>query len=356
MSAIRFREFSETSHAEILKLFEAAFGKPNDLSHWSWEYLEGPRKPLVVLVEADGMIAGHYAVLPRRIRAYDAEMEAGLVVDVMTHPSFGRRGIFSKAGLEAFRAGNAAGVELFIGFPNDAAIRGHLKVGWTELGSVRVYVRPISLSGVLKSSSKIAALTPAFLTRALGLAIVAVNKVAAGEPGQPGFEWSEASESPGLWHELAQLYSEHSRTLVACGVKDVNWLRWRLSEPTGTTHVLVKRDRASRGIAGALFLKIKVRDGIKTGAILDVVPGQNRRLACELQREAVRKCVQEGCELAIRFRSPHAGFPAPPVRLFFIPTPKKVRFIVRSTGDRPLPDSVTALANWHIELIDHDSF
>lgn len=356
MPDISYREFSEAGHSEILELFQAAFGKPSEYSHWRWEYLEGPRKPIVVLVEVEGKLAGHYAALPRRIKAGDRILETGLVVDVMTHPSFGRRGIFSKAGLEAFRVGHAAGIEMFTGFPNDAAIRGHLKVGWTELGSVRVCIRPLSLSGILKSVPPVSSLASGVLGRLLDVAMTAMNKIVIGGQRPVDFLWSTASQSAGLLDEVAQLHSEYAKELRVCGIMDADWLKWRLLEPQNPAHILTVRDRSSGRIRGALLLKIKMRDGVKTGAILEVISFRDGPSSSELQREAIRKCIDEGCELMIRFRSPHRGLRGPPIQLFFIPTPRKVRFIIRSTSHHPLPDLVNELDNWHLELIDHDSF
>jgi hypothetical protein len=355
MSDIRYRRFEPRDRDSVLRLFKDSFGKPKDVTQWEWEFLGGPKPAIIVVAEVEGRIVGHYAVLPRRILVGHEVVESGLVVDVMTHPDFGKRGIFVNSGLEAFRQTRASGIRMLMGFPNDAAIRGHLKIGWRELGNVAVIARPLRIRSIVKMAGDRLKL-PGPMIRFGDALLRCLNNVSLGSTRDDiEVEWTGPEGYASLGGEIEPFLKKCVSEHLVANSRDGDWYSWRVRDPSGTTLIGVFRSKRSRDVQGFAVLRIKERDGVRTGAIMDMLAP---REAVDLQRrmlqEMLRKALSEECELLIVLGSPAAQRGKALSRMLMFRTPKKLRYIVRSTDDEKLPDLVLSLENWHIELIDHD--
>lgn len=356
MSDIRYRRFEARDRDSVLSLFEAAFGKPRDPAQWKWEFLGGPRPALIVVAESDGKIVGHYAILPRKIKVGGKTLESGLVVDVMTHPDFGKRGIFVNSGLEAFRQAKEAGLQILMGFPNEAAIRGHLKVGWSELGYVTVNARPLKADSLRKMAGDRLKL-PGFVAALLDRGLNALNRISLGDGrGEMIVDWISPEDLGSLKDEIEAFVSKSLTPYSVSNPRNPDWYAWRLSDPLDRTYTTILRHRSSRAIHGLGVLKVKEKDGMRTGAVMDLLAldgdGEVQR---QVLQQLLRKALSEGCEILIVLGSPAARRRSVMTRMFMFPTPRRLRFIVRSTGDDRLPEELHELSNWHIELIDHDT-
>jgi len=357
MSVIGYRRLRESDKESVLALFRASFGKDKDADQWTWEFIDREFPAIVILAEKDERIVGHYAILPREFRAGGLSVPTGLVVDVMTHPEYGRKGIFVGSGLEAFRHAKDLGLSMLIGFPNDAAIKGHLKVGWSELGKIRVYARPLSPSGLLKLTGRDRVLATS-LGRLLGLLIATLNKMTL-EAGDNGLTLESVTpkEIESVNHDIQELTSESLKRYHIRNARGADWARWRLSDPIGMTEIILSRDSDGHEIVGYCILRTKEWGGIRTCAIMDVVSKDgNPRVTKSLLREAFRRAIQNNCELSVMIDSPAAKHKWLMISMLMLPTPRKLRFIVREVGDNRLPVEFFKLGCWHLELIDHDVF
>ncbi len=353
MADITYRGFEKEDEQGVLRLFQASFGVSRDREQWRWEFLGGPEESVIVVAESGGKIVGHYAVLPRRLRIGDKLERAGLVVDVMTDPGFGRRGIFVTSAAKAFELSKAAGISLLVGFPNEAAIKGHKKANWHEVGCARVFVRPLRLSAVARALGRRSprsndkrldrvpgqSAKPSLLQKrgGLGLTVVTVEGLLA------------------LGDELLEFISEALPRSAVCADRRIEWLRWRLSDPLGAHSVLVVRDSASSKLVGLAILKMKDYKGMRVGAVFDLIVPRNRGSARKLLlKNAIRKSRLEGCELCLMLGSPAEHNALSMISSGLFPTPKKLMFIVRAVDGTAPPDELLDIRNWHLQLIDHD--
>jgi hypothetical protein len=355
MSEIRYREFVEGDKSSLLSLFSASFGKPREPAQWLWEYFEGPMKSIIVVAECDGRLVGHYAILPRMISHKGKSISAGLVVDVMTHPDYGRRGIFVDSALEAFRLAKQDGISTLEGFPNEAAIKGHRKVGWTEVGESSVLVRPIRSKALMRSAMSGVSI-PTVAGRVLDVLLESLLRITPGVRS-PKSEIAELTveQTLNLGPNLENLITKSLPANAVSNRRDIEWLRWRLSEPSGAHHVFIVKMKDSEKILGLLILKIKQYKGMKAGAIFDVlVRGGDESVATLLIKEAIRKSRALECDVCLMLRSPAQKWKSATMSSFMLPTPKRLRFIIRAVDGRPLPEEYRDERRWHLQLIDHD--
>src|SRR4029078_10143802 len=139
---IRVDACPSADRAEQAALFNACFKKKVDAPALAWRYDENPHGPSVSFVSrADGRAVCGYACSPRLALAHgDLKTRApiGETGDVMTHPDFRRRGLFSALDREAMSATKKRGWPLVVGLPNRRSA--HIftgELGWTSIGTIR---------------------------------------------------------------------------------------------------------------------------------------------------------------------------------------------------------------------------
>ena len=141
------RDYKENDEEHIFKLFTLAFGRPMNREMWFWRFQNNPAgKHFIKLMWEDDLLIGHYAVSPMFMSVGDKKMLGALSMTTMTHPEFGRRGIFGKLAnalnedLEKIE--NFAGVW---GFPNSNSHYGFIKnLGWKDLGVLNHLIKDAS--------------------------------------------------------------------------------------------------------------------------------------------------------------------------------------------------------------------
>jgi hypothetical protein len=354
MADIQYRRFNQEDESQVLSLFLACFGRAQNQTQWRWEFKDGPQDSIIVLAESDSKIVGHYAILPRFLRYKGSLIRAGLVVDVMTHPQYGRRGIFVQSALEAFKACSESGISTLVGFPNDAALSGHRRVQWAEIGKVRILVRPLSASGLLKPFGGMARL-PKWVGSLFEFALHVLARITLGNANK-GFQVLRLEVDDLVSQQGFEEFIEAS--LPSSGIsnaRSIDWLRWRLSDPTGTHFAFLLKESDSGRILGFLILKTKEYRGMKAGAILDVlVRNGDGQLARPLVREAVKTAAGQGCEICLMLRSPAVKLTSATRASLMLPAPRRLKFIARSVGGTKLPGDFMRIGNWHVQLIDHD--
>ena len=129
---------------DYLDLWRDCFGnKPKCNDKWfNWLNLESPygknNSYIIRDEKTNKMIAG-YGLLPMMIVLNGKEHKSTLCTNVMTHPNFSRRGLFTIIGKKALANEVKGGVTIQVGIPNDNAIAGHMKVGWQRLPNLSFF-------------------------------------------------------------------------------------------------------------------------------------------------------------------------------------------------------------------------
>ena len=158
---IIYRQANYTDKEGILELFKSAFKESEvnqkEISAWEWQFVKNPDgSPFIGIAESNQKIVGHYAIIPLNYSTETgAKITVGLVVDVMVHPNYQRKGIFvnlSKFSLN--EASKILNLEFCIGYPFTATtyssvIPGHKKVGWELKNKLDFFVFPLDFSNLL---------------------------------------------------------------------------------------------------------------------------------------------------------------------------------------------------------------
>lgn len=143
------REASESDRDAIIALRKIVFTvedpEKQQPSFWWWEFMAGPEgKARMFVAEDDGMIVGHYAIVPQTFEFAGESVKGSIVVDLMTHPDYRRQGIFNKIAQFSF-AKVSDEIDFASAYPiRKESMAGFLSIGWVEQLKIPVLVRPLA--------------------------------------------------------------------------------------------------------------------------------------------------------------------------------------------------------------------
>jgi GNAT superfamily N-acetyltransferase len=256
--------------AEQAGLFNACFKKPLDDVALSWRYDEGPHGGSTSFVTRNGagLAVSGYACSPRRMlhRGDEATLaQVGETGDVMTHPDWRKRGLFSDLDRAAMAETKERGWPMVFGLPNRRSAHIFLKLGWEQIGSVRPWTFVLRSDGAARETrmreGRLKALLTPLGARAGRKARAAMAQAAA------GLEVRALSSFP---DEVAEV----SRGVEACfGVmvrRDAAYLDWRFTRsPSGLHRCLGMFD--SRGELASYVVVQRPKEGAANGYLVDVL-------------------------------------------------------------------------------------
>ena len=144
---IGIRAYRDDDLPAVLDLLRAALGETTLLQRtaelFRWKHVENPFGRSVALVaEADDKIVGLRAFMRWNLEWDGTVIRCGRAVDTATHPAYHRRGIFKNLTTAAVDIARERGIQLIFNTPNDRSRPGYLKMGWKDVGPIRVLVRP----------------------------------------------------------------------------------------------------------------------------------------------------------------------------------------------------------------------
>lgn len=146
--AFTTRRFKYHDLDEVLELLRLSLGETELLQRtkelFSWKHLDNPFGESIVLVaEHDDRIVAMRALMRWDLRTPGGtDLRCLRPVDTATHPDFRRRGLFRRLTLEALEEARAAGIHIVFNTPNEQSRPGYLKMGWSDVGDIKVMVRP----------------------------------------------------------------------------------------------------------------------------------------------------------------------------------------------------------------------
>ena len=143
---MKLRTASPADLDEIVELMRCSLGEgtvPRTKDFFQWKHFDNPfgRSP-ILLAEDGGRLVGLRAFLRWELRAPGRTYRAVRAVDTATHPDFRGRGIFKRLTLELVRRMCDERVDFVFNTPNEKSGPGYRKMGWVEVGSIPVWVRP----------------------------------------------------------------------------------------------------------------------------------------------------------------------------------------------------------------------
>ncbi len=266
--------------AEQLRLYNACFKKPLDLAGLDWRYDQNPcGRAISFVARAPGAEAvSGYACNPR-VAASRGEHAAciGETGDVMTHPEWRKRGIFSDLDRAAMAEAKRQGWPLVFGLPNRRSAHIFLELGWEKVGTLRTW------SAVLRNDAparaerakegRLAGWTAGFAARRARKLRGAAARAAAGHTLVP-----IESCFPAAVGELSRAVESQFAFMIR---RDKGYLDWRFLKSPSRLHRAFEVRDASGAFAGYCVVQLP-RAGSAVGYLVDVLARDEKSLCAAI--------------------------------------------------------------------------
>jgi GNAT superfamily N-acetyltransferase len=349
-------DYSPSDREEVFQLRTAVYGESFPEDDWAWKLGSSPLAPARVYLAKRGRATiGLRAFLFREVKVMNEVHSAVLAVDGMVHPDFRRRGIWSALMREGLRRLRSEGIHLafcIVG-AHRHSYPGFCKLGFADVGSIPLLVRPLRLDGFLSKYSR---------SERLGSSARSVSRLLA-----RGLRRNPAPEPSGVSVERIHAFDDRfdllwqhaSRQHGVALVRDQKYLNHRYRDRPGEKYVSFAACRGDH-LEGYIVLRRKLpMFGLSLGLIMDVMTTAGTDIATHLVLEASRYLAGQeidaiGCLTAKR--SPHyrvlrrAGFLPVPSRF----NRRSYHLVVESDPSRVPGIVATDLDDWHLTWGDSD--
>jgi GNAT superfamily N-acetyltransferase len=140
--AVRVEACTAADRAEQAQLFNQCFKKGVDERALVWRYDQNPHGTSLTFLtrSAEGAAVAGYACSPRLAFAQGEPASlarVGQTGDVMTHPDWRKRGLFTELDRACMAESARAGWPMVFGLPNRRSAHIFLALGWQEAGKLR---------------------------------------------------------------------------------------------------------------------------------------------------------------------------------------------------------------------------
>ena len=339
----------------ILRLERLVYGDAEvaDPRFVDWLYRQNPAGEgmvwYVATGDADAPSAGHVAVVPLRVEIGGQAGIAGLVLNVVTHPRWRGRGVFTALLTHAVAENARRGFRYTLALPNPSSTPGFLQhAGFADAGRVPLLLAPLDPAAVAATRRGLTGLAVGIGARVLA-AIGATRRARRAQ--------LPVEEVPADWNGFDALWARLRVTRPVAVVRDRAFAAWRFAAcPTRRYRLHVVRSGGD--VAGVVVTRLAPVLGIPAGLVVDLalVPGATAEAAgAALLARAFEEFTVGGAALAASLMLPHAAeyralraagfFPCPRI---LEPQPFRVVLRAHAPGLQP------RLAGWFLSMADYD--
>ncbi|AOR23420.1 GNAT family N-acetyltransferase [Clostridium taeniosporum] len=137
---LEIRDYKKNDEKYIIDLFKKSFYREMKPYEWRWNYENNICKDkFIKLMWDDKTLAGHYAILPNKMKIYDKFYCTGLSMTTMTSPKYKKQGIFVKLASNLYEEIYNK-IPIIYGFPNNNSLHGFKKyLGWEHVLDIEMY-------------------------------------------------------------------------------------------------------------------------------------------------------------------------------------------------------------------------
>ena len=340
--------------AEQARLFNACFKKSLAADALSWRYDQSPhgRSVSIVARPPSGDAICGYACSPRQalVRGDEATLApVGQTGDVMTHPDWRKRGIFS--GLDARCMEETARREwpAVFGLPNRRSAHIFLKLGWDQVGTLRpwtFYFRSDAAGRALRArEGRLRALAlPLARLRCAGQRR-RLERGARGYPVRPLERFPE--EVRGLAAEVEARFDFMVR-------RDADYLNWRFIDTTTRLHSALGVYDAEDALVGYAVVQRPGDDGV--GFLVDLLAPDPAVQAAAVT--GALELLDEAGALAVQATAIDGSYWSSVLQEagFLAPKPENHLIVIRYLHDREhaLAEPTSDASRWYVTDGDRD--
>ena len=339
---------------EQARLFNACFKKTLDAEALRWRYDLSPHGQSVSVVARPpgGEGISGYACSPRQAVVFGEPSSVGTIGqtgDVMTHPDWRKRGIFSSLDRACMEETARRGWQVIFGLPNRRSAHIFLKLGWDRVGTIRPWTHYFGAGGAARA---IRGREGRLLAARLPLEALRCRwrRDALARAGAR-FELRPLARFPDEVEELSHAVEVRFELMVR---RTADYLNWRFVDTTARLHQSFGVYEGGR-LAGYVVVQLP-REGERVGYVVDALaPGED---ALRAALGGGLRVLADGGAVAVQATAIDGSFWARALSdAGFLPPKRENHLIViRFVHDRdhPLARATADASRWYLTDGDRD--
>ena len=144
-----YRGYRQGDEHLIKELYYQVFNKQRSIRDWQWEFMDAPEGPSNIrVIEDQGAIVGHIALIPIRFQYLDKEIVVGKSEDSSLRKDYRGKRLFGKLEHQCFDTAAEKGYSVSYSISRTAR-EVHIKAGYHPLQSIEGYFVPLHADRVV---------------------------------------------------------------------------------------------------------------------------------------------------------------------------------------------------------------
>lgn len=257
--------------------------------YFDWMYFRNPAGPAIVFRARHGdRIVSSFAMAPKRMQVGSRIVTCGKTMDMFTHPEYQGFGLVKRLTELVFEDALASGIAMWYVTPSVQSYPIFMnKWGYQEPFRVVYRTAILRPSEIMKVKIR-----PALLGKIAGIPLDAAAICLQRLKGSARSAYDIRPDT-GFGPETDNLWQRAQRPTVAL-VRDAAYMNWRYRDNPDKYAIL--KFYSDRTLHGLLVLKVTLRQGLKTGEIVDAVWDATDPLIFNcIIRTAIEKAAKNGC-------------------------------------------------------------
>lgn len=342
-------------------LFAICYGSESDRypgpQEWQWRYANALQPSTIWIAKSDQQIVAQRPVVIKWVTVGGEHHRAAHFMDVMTHPDFRRRGLFTRLLSQATRELTEQEVSLCYSFPNEESFPGYSRTSdWTHLISPLLWVKPLRSDALLRQR-----LPNAHLRRAARL----LTEPAVFLATRPRRRQQRAANRPERISRFDERFDQFCRAMGSeydvMMRRDARHLNRRYFERPSVSYVVYASLSVAGQINGYIVLRRRSMFGMQLGIIVEMLAGRSDlQAARNLVAQAVDDLVAEDVD-AIACVTPNHLPICPALRMegfLRVPewlAPRRFPVMVRPRPGLAIAERLTDPCSWFLSWGDNDA-
>ena len=354
-------EYESRDWPQVQALLATVYGRDSHKLHteaeWSWRYHNGVFKSRIWLAkDQDGRVVALRPTVTRTVKIGDRYARAVHFMDVMTHPDYRRRGLFTQLMHKATDMAIRQGPGICYSFPNEDSFPGYTKkTDWHHIGSFSVFMRPVNARALLQERGGSQWLRQALAPLLqLGLSLIC-------RPRRPDHVAELCVQQLESFPQRFEDFWERAATEYEVVLRrDRQYLDWRYIQRPSATYTIHAAEQGEE-IMGFIVGRSWHVHGTNCGLIVDLLTcDQDQNIAQALIARAVQDFALNGASAVVCLMFDHQTYCQALRREGFIRVPEKLlprrfRFMARVNQDDPAMRQALSIRNWYLAAGDNDA-
>lgn len=302
-----------------------------------------------IVAESDSRILAHCGVMPIPYVIDGKEVLGGFVGNLVIDKKSLDKTLFFKIQNELTRGYQKAGFGfLYALITRKEILNIQLRMGWKNIGSFPVYVRPIAILAIAKKYIK------NFYLRMLVLPFLLMAEIIISLIDMCPSYGIDIKEVHGFENSFSDFLKSWSNQKIIFASRGVKNLNWRFFDFKNRGYVIYSASR-NDSITGFVVLRLMPMKNFQTVAIVDLIAGdKDTQTQSALLKHAVKFAKSNGVDLIASLGSPIPGHELLAMRRGFIKTREEFSLLIYTASDFLNDPNIIRRENWHISWFDHD--